>query len=81
MKRESVKSHVKYEKVKDFIENFNSCKFLNVYQKAFEHMTNYLEIKGVFEITRRSHSNAHILVFGLLISRKWSSCSRSLNLE
>ena len=34
-----------------------------------------------FEITRRSHSNAHILVFGLLISRKWSLCSRSLNLE
>ena len=39
MKRESVKSHVKYEKVNDFIENFNSCKFLNVYQKAFEDMT------------------------------------------
>ena len=43
MKRESVKSHVKYEKVKDFIENFNSCKFLNVYQKAFEHMKCHLK--------------------------------------
>ena len=40
-----------------------------------------LKSKEYFEITRRSHSNAHILVFGLLISRKWSSCSRSLNLE
>ena len=42
MKRESVKSHVKYEKVNDFMENFNSCKFLNVYQKACEHMTCHL---------------------------------------
>ena len=35
MKRESVKSHVKYEKVNDFIENFNLCEILEFLSKGF----------------------------------------------
>ena len=35
MKRELVKSHVKYEKVNDFIENFNLCEILEFLSKGF----------------------------------------------
>ena len=36
MKRELVKSHVKYEKVNDFIENFNLCKILECSSKGHD---------------------------------------------
>ena len=35
MKRESDKSHVKYEKVNDFIGNVNLCEFLECLSKGF----------------------------------------------
>ena len=37
MKRGSVKSHVEYEKVSDFIEHFNLCEFLECLSTS-EHM-------------------------------------------
>ena len=43
--------------------SFSPWAIAHICTVLYNSTTNYLEIKEYFEITRRSHSNAHILQF------------------